>query len=370
MKIIERYVFHSFLVAFALAWLVLSFVLTIGLLVQIARYIMEGVPTETILLFMKIVFPETLTYTLPLSLLVSVLLVFSRLSADSEIAAMRACGINLLGIMKYPILFAACCTLLGIYVNNEIVPRAHTMKNNIKAMISVDTALKLLEPGRNIDEFDGVSLFFERKEGNWIYGLRATEYLKDVTRDIRADKALITSQENNIVLEMYNVQVEPIDKDRPGIATFGRFTHTIPDTRTKREVVIKEKDYRFRELRAAIHDWRTKTMEGVPPESAPKWERNRKSRLSICTTLFQKRFSEAFASICFVLIGVPLGIRAHRKDSTLGMGISLVVALSYYLIIIFANELQKNPAFYPHLLVWLPVAICGVLAAVLIPRNL
>jgi len=362
MKIIERYVFQSFLIAFALAWLVLSFVLTIGLLVQIAQYIMQGIPMETILLFMRIVFPETLTFTIPLSLLVSVLLVFSRLSADSEIAAMRACGVNLLAIMRYPILFAACCTLLGFYVNNEIVPRAHELKNNIKALISVDTGLKLLEPGRNIDEFEGVSLFFERKEGNWIYGLRATEYLQDVTREIRADKALISAEGTNIVLNMYNVQVEPIDAKRPGIATFGRITHTIPDTRRQREAFRKEKDFRFSELRKTMRDLHANT-DGLP-------EDYRKSRLSICRTLFQKRFSEAFACICFVLIGVPLGIKANRKDSTIGMGISLAVALVYYLILILANVLQKSPAFYPHVLIWLPVAICLALAAVLIPKNL
>jgi lipopolysaccharide export LptBFGC system permease protein LptF len=275
---------------------------------------------------------------------------------------MRACGVNLLSIMKYPLLFAACCTLFGFYVNNEIVPRAHEIKNNIKVLISVDDALKLLEPGRNIDEFDGVSLFFERREGNWIYGLRATEFLKDVTREIRADKALVSAKENDIVLEMYNMTVEPIDANRPGIASFGRITHTIPDTRKQREVFRKEKDYRFKELHQAIKDLRKYEDHA----SMCYWKR----KLSICRTLFQKRFSEAFACICFALIGVPLGIRAHRKHSTIGMGISLIVALAYYLTLILANVLQKNPSFYPHLLVWLPVAICFALAAVLIPKNL
>jgi len=189
-------------------------------------------------------------------------------------------------------------------------------------------------------------------------------------RDIRADKALIAAKGDDIVLEMYNVMIEPIEADRPGIVTIGRFTYTIPDTRKARPYERKEKDYRFQELRQAIEKWRTKKMENVPPELVSKWEDNRKSRLSICKTLFQKRFAEAFASICFLLIGVPLGIKAHRKDSTIGMGISLLVALAYYLIIILANVLQKNPAFYPHLIIWLPVAICFALATFLIPKNL
>ena len=48
MKTIERYVFGSFLSSFILAFVVLSFVLTIGLLVQIVGFIMDGVPLDLV----------------------------------------------------------------------------------------------------------------------------------------------------------------------------------------------------------------------------------------------------------------------------------------------------------------------------------
>lgn len=122
MKIIERYVLQAFLAAFFLAWLVLSFVLSIGLLVRIARLLIEGLPLRAIGLFLLVGLPETLTLTIPIALLVSALLVFSRLSADSEIAAMRACGVNLLSVIRWPVLIGLICTLFGFYINNEVVP--------------------------------------------------------------------------------------------------------------------------------------------------------------------------------------------------------------------------------------------------------
>ena len=94
MKTIERYVFGSFLSSFVLAFLVLSFVLTIGLLVQIVGYIMDGVPMRLVGEFAMVSLPETLQWSVPLSLLVGAILVFSRLSADGEIAAMRARGVR------------------------------------------------------------------------------------------------------------------------------------------------------------------------------------------------------------------------------------------------------------------------------------
>jgi lipopolysaccharide export system permease protein len=124
MKIIERYVLQSFLAAFSLAWLVLSFVLTIGLLVRITRLLIEGLPIRAVGLFLLVGLPETLTLTVPIALLVSALLVFSRLSADSEIAAMRSCGVNLVTVMRWPMAFAALCTLLGSTSTTRSCPGA------------------------------------------------------------------------------------------------------------------------------------------------------------------------------------------------------------------------------------------------------
>ena len=44
MRTIDKYVFGSFLTSFFLAFVVLSFVLTIGLMVQIVSYILDGIP--------------------------------------------------------------------------------------------------------------------------------------------------------------------------------------------------------------------------------------------------------------------------------------------------------------------------------------
>ena len=83
-----------------------------------------------------------------------------------------------------------------------------------------------------------------------------------------------------------------------------------------------------------------------------------------------KRWVFAFASICFVLVGVPLGIRAQRRESTIGMAIALVTALCYYMIVILMTSLSKNASVHPEILIWLPVVLCLALASYLIPKNL
>ena len=371
MKTIQRYVFGSFLTSFLLAFLVLSFVLTIGLMVQIVGYILSGVPMELVGQFALVCFPETMQWTIPLALLVSSVLVFSRMSADSEIAAMRACGVNLLAVIRRPLIFAVAMTALGLFINNEIVPRGHEVHRGLARRISVGAGLELLEPGRVIDDFPKVKIYFESKDGNWLHDLIVLDYSnKKFVREITARKALVTSKGRDIYLDLHDMTVDPMDEDHPGMARAARFSYCVKDALKEGKYKRKEKDFRFMEMWTAI----TRAKKVVALTKGPSKKGTEryfaKRYLSDIQTEFQKRWVFAFASVCFVLVGVPLGIRAQRKESSIGMAISLGVALSYYLVVILMSSLSKNFKAQPELLIWLPVVACLLLASYLIPKNL
>ncbi len=377
MKTIERYVFSSFLSSFFLAFLVLSFVLTIGLLVQIIGYMLQGLPMNLVGQFALVAFPETMQWTIPLGLLVSAVLVFSRMSADSEVAAMRACGINLLTVMRWPMAFAAVCTCICLFINNEIVPRGHEVRRRLVKRISVGSGLEMLEPGRVISEFPKVKVYFESKEGNMLHDLIVLDYSNSkVERMVTASKARVTQKDRDLVLDLFNMTVDPLDEEHPGMARAQRFQYTVKDAFKDTKYKRREKDFRFFEMIKAISkakDWSRKldkarhTEEGRLKSAERKFARK---YLSDIRTEFQKRWVFAFASICFVLVGVPLGIRAQRRESSIGMAISLVTALTYYLVVILMTSFSKRYYLHPEILIWLPVALCVALAAYLVPKNL
>lgn len=386
MKTLERYVFGAFLSSFFLAFLVLSFVLTVGLMVQIVRYMLQGIPVDLVGRFAFVSFPETLQWTIPLALLVASVLVFSRLSADSEIAAMRACGVNLLTVMRAPLLFALFCTVMGLFVNNEIVPRGHQIRRDLARRISVGAGLELLEPGRVIDDFPKVKIYFEEKEGNWLRDLIVLDFSNPrVDRMITASKALVTSEGRDVVLDLHGMTVDPLDENNPGMARATRFQYRVKDALKDRTYKRREKDFRFFEIlseirlakadvkdpqAAAERRAREGRAKGAVAKELKLVKKSLKSQLSNLRTEFQKRLVFAFASICFVLVGVPLGIRAQRRESSVGIAIALVTALGYYLVVILMTSLEKNYAVRPDLLIWLPVVLCVTLASYLIPKNL
>ncbi len=363
MRAIERYVFGSFLSSFLLAFLVLSFVLTISLLVQIVGYIIDGMPAALIGRFAAVGFPETLQWTIPLALLVSSVLVFSRLSADSEIAAMRACGINLLTIMKWPVVFALAASALCAWINNEIVPRGHEVRRTLASKLSVDNAVDLIEPGVKIRDFPGVELLVRRKEGRWLYDVTATVTAeKGIVRTIHADKALASGEGQSMALELYSFTIDPVDER---IAAQGRGEYVYFPIEVKSGTYVKKgKDLRFFELLGKIRE------ERAGLESAGEGRFEGLKALSKLKVELSKRFVFAMASLCFVLVGIPLGIQAQRKESTIGMAISLAIALGYYLFAMLMLSNQKEYALHPEVLMWLPVGVCLVLSCFFVKRNL
>ncbi len=372
MKTIERYVFGAFLSSFVLAFLVLSFVLTIGLLVQIVGFIMDGVPMSLVGEFCLVSLPETLQWSIPLALLVSSILVFSRMSADSEVAAMRACGIHLFQVIRWPLLFALGCTLLGFFVNNEVVPRGHLVRRTLKSRVSVGAGLSVLEPGRFITDFPNVKIYFARKDNNWLYDLVAYDYSNpEVSRMITADKALVIQDGDDVKLDLYQMTVDPLDEKHSTMARFGRFVYTIRDVLKADAYKPRTKDLRFLGLMREIRSL-SAVFDAASGDISTKGTRKNffARELSETKVELMKRLVFAMASVCFVLIGIPLGIQSQRKESSIGMAIALAVALGYYVVVILMLSLESDFALHPEWLIWLPVVFSFGLAMKFIRKHL
>src|SRR5438445_13888287 len=82
-------------------------------------------------------------------------------------------------------------------------------------------------------------------------------------------------------------------------------------------------------------------------------------------TEINKRFSFPFACIAFAIIGVPLGVTAHRRETSIGFAMGLIVAVSYFLFVIIGDTLPANPKVHPELLVWFPIFLFIVFDAFL-----
>ena len=437
MKTIERYIVGSFLTAFFLCWLVLTFVLSIGLLVNVTSLIAKGMPVAVVGRYFLTGIPVTLGFTIPLAVLIGSLLVFGRLSTDSEIAAMRACGINLLHVMLWPLGIALALSALCLYLHDEIVPRSEEARAQLALRATSNLGLDLMEPGMFNEGPNQMKIWFASRNGQWLSDLRIYDKTKaGLDREIRAVRARVTRQGDNLKLDLYDAVIDPLDDEHPGAAHAARFAHELVDAFKTASRPKKVRTSGSGELRQMLPeaealqaepaqavaiirgcpDCARSNAKGKPICRNPVHELARMlqdakglydpalvsrlkstcpacreractdpnhARILLAASAYEqaqgmpteirvelhKRAALACAAFCFALIGMPLGIRAHRRESTIGVAIGLGIALLYYMAMILADALKRNPGVHPELIAWLPAVICVLVAAILIPRN-
>jgi lipopolysaccharide export system permease protein len=399
-SILQRYVSKSYLSSWLLAMLVLTFVLSIGLLVKATQLVVKGLPAELVLNFLAVGIPESLSFTIPLASLVSALLLFGRLSADGEISAMRSCGVNLWSVMFPLILFGVALTALSIYVNAEVAPKGTAKRHDlINGSTKTKDLVKILEPGRFIRDFNGVDLWFESREGDILKNLLILEKMPSgSTRETRCEEAFLYIGDGDMMLDMRNVRITPLSENQPGTATARQLRHTIKNVVKKRTLRRKVGDLGNIEIRERLQVLATSDEAASPLDvltddekrsavynaarvsdkdesDVTKDEAEAAAKLlipqitSTLKTEYNRRLALGLAPLAFILLGMPLGIRTSRRESNLGIAISLGVMLLYYAFMIAAKSLAKYPEIYPHVIIWTPTVICGMIAAFLVRKN-
>ncbi len=131
MRILTRYLLRAHVGPFLFSLSVLTGLLLIN---TVARRFQElagkGLPISVITEVFALSVPYTLALTFPMSVLVAVLHVFSQLTAENEITALKASGVSLARLLA-PLLFVAVLLTGGmIWFNDRLLPESnHRLKN-------------------------------------------------------------------------------------------------------------------------------------------------------------------------------------------------------------------------------------------------
>ena len=81
-----------------------------------------------------------------------------------------------------------------------------------------------------------------------------------------------------------------------------------------------------------------------------------------------QRIAFALSPIAFLLLGLPLAIRTSRRETSVGLFLSVILAGLFFLSIIMCESLESFPKLYPQYLLWLPNIVFQILGAVMTYR--
>lgn len=159
--------------------------------------------------------PHALCFTVPWASLVSIMLVFGRLSADSEITAMRACGVSILQIVAPLIVTTILFTGICLELQFDVGPRAMLKARNLGEEVAVNHPLAIFTPGIPValDQFmPGASLYFsDRDSENNIYNVQVYRVSDEgIQEDATAARGRIEVNKEKGILQivLFDAQVE------------------------------------------------------------------------------------------------------------------------------------------------------------------
>lgn len=366
MKILSRYIISGYVGTFIAALLIITLVLSIGAIFKMTDLLARGrAPLWPLIQVLVDGLPMVLSLAIPLASLMSVLLLFGRLSSDGEITAMKACGISLREIARGPLLASLVFTAFCVYINNEIGPNANYARKAIVMAMSTKSPSALMDEGRWMNNFvNGISLYVGKKNRDGSLGdLRIVDKTRPETvREISAQRGVVDLAANgeDIVITLQDAIITSYGKERPETMKCSRTTMTFEKAMKKKILERRENDFSFAEL----FERAGKTAIYYPDLPEDKLA---VTQMGLNVEI-QQRLSFSVACLAFVLLGIPLGIKAHRKESSIGVAISLFLVFNFYLFIIVANSLVKLPQYRPDIIIWMPVIISVVLGSWMIKR--
>jgi lipopolysaccharide export system permease protein len=380
-KTLHLYLTRQILASLLMTVIVFTFVLLLGnVLKDVLRLLVNGqVGFGVLARAVGLLVPFVAVFALPMGTLAATLLIFGRFSADQEFTAVRASGVSLLSLITPILLLSLLLCGLSALVNMEIGPRCRVAFTTILFKLQAQLATAYLPEGRFITEFPGYIVYVGKNNNGDLKDviLLALQNETNVQQTVHAarGKRDVDVAQRKLRVTLYNGTIMSLSGEQ---RTVESFDETWVDLRldAPQKSSLKVDDMTFRQLRHEMRDLEKRMRVRLPGERLSKeqaqawkkeWDQWRRD-LSVVIFHMHRQVAFSFACFGFTLVGIPLGLRVHRRETNIGIFIALVLVAIYYSFILVGQALNTRPEYAPYLIVWLPNFLFQAVGAFLLWR--
>ena len=383
MKTLHFYLTRQVLTTLMMTVAVFTFVLLLAsVMKEIADLLMKG-QVSLILLGKAIglLIPWVMVFALPMGMLTATLLVFGRFSADNELTAVRASGVSLVSLIAPVLLLGVATSAVTALINMQWAPQCRLAYKELLYSIR-NTRPATFIPERTITDLKDSIVYVRKIRGTnledvLIYTLGPSN---QVVSYVRADRGQLTVDSTNnkanvTLFDGYKVEIKD-GKPSTFSAPESHFSYQFQSISNQTYVDISE--LTFWQLWDEIHKLEERMGDPLKldqPGAGSTPQRIRQLRSSRHVDLTSplrvqahQQVAFSFACFAFTMIGIPLGIRAHRRETTWGIAAALALVALYYSFFVIGQALQTKHELAPHLILWLPNFIFQAIGAVLLWR--
>ncbi|VEN73861.1 LPS export ABC transporter permease LptF [Candidatus Desulfarcum epimagneticum] len=360
-SVLYRYLFRELLQPFALSIVFLTFVFLMTRMLDIADMIVNhrvGMGTIALLLFYSM--PFFLEFIIPMSVMMSVLLTFLRMSADNEIAALKAGGIGLFHLLPPVLAFCLIGALMTAVMAIFGLPEGRMASKKLAfETIASNTGLGLEERRFN-DRFENVMFY-----------VGAVDSARDELRDIFIEDARDPDMKSVIAaprgtlrgekgkfdfhLRLYNGsihQAAPGSKASRNLRfdTYDMILSLPPPSPSAQNAPKDEEEMSIPELRAYIAEN----------------DANKDARYYLTLMELHKKFSLPLACFALGVLAFPLGIQSKLSKRSYGIGLGMIFFILYYLMLSAGWVFGEAGVYPPFIGMWAPNLVMGAIGLALL----
>jgi LPS export ABC transporter permease LptG/LPS export ABC transporter permease LptF len=361
MRILTRYILREVTAHALIGAGIFTFVLftrDLGRILELVVRASAPLPSVAEIFFFTV--PLALTYTLPMSVLLGILIGLSRLAADSEITAMRASGMGVWSFLRALSVFVAIAWFTALLNGLYIAPRAQAALGHLEDRLKGSQVSFEIQPRVFYEGFPKLVLYVQdvkSAQGAAVWKGVFMANLSDASNPkitLAREGIVISEGQDRLHLHLIDGsehETDPKDVSHYQISTFQQtdIPLDLPST------------------------------ENRPDESLPAdvmntgalWQKaSRVDAVSARWYLiaFHKRFALPTACLMLGLVGIPLGLSSKKSGKSGGFVLTILLVFTYYMISLLGVSLARQGRVAPWFGAWLADIMFLVLAVFLLSR--
>ncbi len=354
-KILDKYIFKQLVGPFFFGFFMFVVVIAIDPLMSALQHIVnDNVSPFVVLQWFLYRLPQDMIFTFPMSVLLTSLLVFGRMSKDSETIAMKAGGINFFRILVPVVIFALIVIGTSLWFNDRVVPYSNRRANEIRRT----QILHLVEPEATENSI------MKASDGSTVYARKVFES---------------TGTMENVMLE-YHDRGRLVRRITAASARWnGKFwnlmgvkDHIYLDGKTASPTIFPQMDATGvieTPIDFARQSKKPNEMSyGELKERIETYERTKFVETTDLRVDLALKISLPFASFFFAIIGASFGLTSYRSGAFIGFGVSIIIIFIYYVFMSISTSLGRTGMLPVILSAWLQNIVFAVVGVYIVSK--
>jgi len=213
MSTLNKYLMKQSFIPFILSVGVITTVLFLQFLIRaIDRFLGKGLDVFTILEYLYLNLAWIIALSVPMSLLISSVMTYGRMSQENEITALKSAGVNLFSIIKPALWFGSIVGFLLCLFNNFILPDMNYNARLLARDIYQKKPELTIEPGYFVDMIPQYTMIVKELEGNQFKDVKIfSKNTQSEQTTIYAETGSLESKDGVITVNLQNGEIHEID---------------------------------------------------------------------------------------------------------------------------------------------------------------